>query len=90
MSTELSSAWSDFRQRKGLDRIRFHDLRHSYATDLLLRQHLDVNVVSELPGHADPAITMALYIHPDERMHKKAAIRQNRRVAAAVAKAEQD
>ena len=73
-----------------LGHLRYHDLRHSFATDLILRQHVDVNVVSELLGHADPAITITLYVHADDRMHKRAGMRQNKRVTAALAKAEQD
>lgn len=49
-----------------------------------------MNIVAELLRHSDPAITMAPYVHTDEKMHKQAGIRQNRRVAAALAKAEQD
>ena len=88
--SNLSSSWADFCTRKALRRLRYHDLRHSYATDLLLRQKVPVNIVAELLGHSDPAITMALYVHTDDRMHKQAGIRQNRRVTAALAKAEQD
>ena len=66
----LSSAWSDFCRRKGLVKLRYHDLRHSFATDLLLRQGVDVRIVSERLGHADPAITLRLYVHPNEKMHK--------------------
>jgi len=88
--SNLSSAWADFCKRKGLGHLRYHDLRHSFATDLILRQHVDVNIVSELLGHADPAITITLYVHADDRMHKRAGMRQNKRVTAALAKAEQD
>ncbi len=87
----LSSSWSDFWRRRceaeGLPRIRLHDLRHSFATDLI-RQGVDIITVSKLLGHADPAITAALYVHPDTEMRHKAAMRQNRRVAAALAKAD--
>jgi len=88
--SNLSSAWADFCTRKGLGHLRYHDLRHSFATDMILRQHVDVNIVSELLGHADPAITITLYVHADDRMHKRAGMRQNKRVTAALAKAEQD
>ena len=88
--SNLSSAWADFCKRKDLGHLRFHDLRHSVATDMLMRQHIDVKIVSEFLGHADPGITLSLYVHTDEKMRKRAAMRQNRRVTAAVAKAEQD
>jgi hypothetical protein len=53
-------------------------------------QRVDPLIVSVLLGHADPAITLRLYTHPDDKMQRRAGMRQNRRVAAAVAKAEQD
>src|SRR5258706_6377874 len=48
--------------RAGLPRIRFHDLRHTAAT-LLLLKHVPTKVVSELLGHASTAITSDLYSH---------------------------
>jgi len=88
--SNLSSARTDFCERKDLERLRFHDLRHSVVTDMLMRQHVDVKIVSEFLGHANPAITLSLYVHTDEKMRKRAAMRQNRRVTAAVAIAEQN
>jgi len=49
-----------------------------------------VRIVQEQLGRAGPAITLVLYTHPDQKMHKRAGMRQNRRVAAALAKAERD
>lgn len=49
-----------------------------------------MRIVSERLGHVDPAITLRLYVHPDSKMHKAVGMRQNKRVAAAMAKAEQD
>lgn len=48
--------------------IRFHDLRHA-AASLLLAQGVSVPVVSEMLGHANPAITMSIYSHalPDSQ-----------------------
>jgi len=48
--------------------IRVHDLRHG-AASLMLAQGIPVPVVSELLGHATPAITMAIYSHalPDSQ-----------------------
>ena len=68
--------------------LRFHDLRHSVATDVLLRLHNDAQTVSEFLCHSDPATTIALCVHPDDKMRKRASMRQNSRVTAALAKAE--
>jgi integrase len=46
----------------GLDRLRFHDLRHAHAS-LLLQQGVHPKIVSERLGHAGVAITLDLYSH---------------------------
>ena len=74
--------------RKGLQAIRFHDLWHPSACDFIFAQGEDINLVAELLEHADPAITASIYLHPDAKMHKRAGMRQNRRVTTALAKAE--
>ena len=46
--SNLSSSWSDFVKRKGQElAIRFHDLRHSYETDLIFEQREPLKLVSE-------------------------------------------
>lgn len=49
-------------ERAGLPRIRFHDLRHTAAT-LLLLADVHPKVVSEMLGHSDIAITLRIYSH---------------------------
>lgn len=46
----------------GLRRVRWHDLRHSYATALLSSGE-PLRYVSKLLGHADAAITLRVYSH---------------------------
>ena len=46
----------------GLRKIRFHDLRHTFAS-LLIANCEDVVRVSRLLGHASPAITLRVYSH---------------------------
>lgn len=46
----------------GLPRIRFHDLRHSFASNAL-RAGVNVKVISERLGHADIGITLSTYAH---------------------------
>jgi integrase len=48
--------------RYGLRRIRFHDLRHTFAT-LLLESGVSINKVSALLGHAEVTITVEVYGH---------------------------
>lgn len=52
--------------------IRFHDLRHTAAT-LMLLGGVPVKVVSERLGHASPDITLRLYAHVLPGMQKDAA-----------------
>lgn len=59
-------------KRLNLPYIRFHDLRHTAAT-LLLLQGVPVKVVSEMLGHASVTITMNLYMHVLPTMQRAAA-----------------
>ena len=58
----------------GLRRIRFHDLRHSCAT-LLLVQGISPRVVMEVLGHSEIALTMNAYSHVVPELQKEAAER---------------
>lgn len=46
----------------GLRKVRWHDLRHSYATALLSSGE-PIAYVSKKLGHADPSITLKVYTH---------------------------
>ena len=58
----------------GLKRIRFHDLRHSCAT-LLLVQHVPARVVMEVLGHSEIGTTMDTYSHIVPELQQEAADR---------------
>lgn len=58
----------------GLKRIRFHDLRHSCAT-LLLIQHVPARVVMEVLGHSEIGTTMDTYSHIVPELQQEAADR---------------
>lgn len=51
---------------------RFHDLRHTAATILLLRG-VNIKLVSEMLGHADIALTLRVYGHLLPHTHEQAA-----------------
>ena len=59
---------------KGLPRVRFHDLRHSHATQLLLAG-VHPKVAQERLGHATITTTLDLYSHVTETMQSNAAER---------------
>ena len=49
-------------EKAGLKHIRYHDLRHTYASQLLA-QGESVTYVSQQLGHANPQITFKIYAH---------------------------
>jgi integrase len=58
----------------GLNRIRFHDLRHSCAT-LLLVQHVPARVVMAVLGHSQISTTLDTYSHIVPELQQEAADR---------------
>ncbi len=60
-------------KRAGLPDIRFHDLRHTFAT-LLLERGVHIKAVSELLGHSSVSITLSLYSHATPAMHYTASV----------------
>jgi integrase len=49
-------------QRAGISRIRFHDLRHTFAS-LMISNGEDILRVSRLMGHATASFTLNVYSH---------------------------
>ena len=58
----------------GIEEMRFHDLRHTYAT-LSLQNGDDIKTVSESLGHATVAFTLDVYGHVTQQMKKASAAR---------------
>jgi len=56
----------------GVERLRFHDLRHTHAS-LLLARGIHPKVVSERLGHASIAITLDTYSHVLPSLQEEAA-----------------
>jgi integrase len=55
-------------QRAGIRRIRFHDLRHTFAS-LMISNGEDIVRVSRLMGHATASFTLNVYSHMLPREH---------------------
>ncbi len=70
----FSSAFKELVARCGMPTLRLHDLRHTHATQLL-RQGINVKVVSERIGHSTTAFTMDTYAHVLPGMQEDAAAR---------------
>ncbi len=56
----------------GLEHIRFHDLRHTFAT-IALQNGVDVKTVSSMLGHSDAGFTLRTYTHTTRQMQEQAA-----------------
>ena len=56
----------------GLPHIRFHDLRHTFAT-LALQNGVDVKTVSSMLGHYDAGFTLRTYTHAMRQKQDEAA-----------------
>jgi len=56
----------------GLEHIRFHDLRHTFAT-LALQNGVDVKTVSSMLGHFSAGFTLTTYAHATNKMQEEAA-----------------
>lgn len=58
----------------GLPCIRFHDLRHTYAS-LLFGQGENIKYIQNQLGHASPTITLNVYAHLMKDRNPEAAQR---------------
>ena len=56
----------------GLPHIRFHDLRHTFATTAL-QNGVDVKTVSSMLGHYDAGFTLRTYTHATRQKQDEAA-----------------
>jgi integrase len=63
-------------EKAGIERRRFHDLRHSCAT-LLLVQGVSPRVVMEILGHSEIGLTMNTYSHVVPELQSDAAARMD-------------
>jgi len=59
-------------KRAGLERIRFHDLRHTFSV-LALQNGVDVKTLSAMLGHYSAGFTLDTYAHVTTSMQKQTA-----------------
>ena len=56
----------------GLDYVRFHDLRHTFATTAL-QNGVDIKTVSSMLGHSSAGFTLNTYTHATSKAQEEAA-----------------
>ena len=69
-------------ERAGCKKVRFHDLRHTFAT-MALEHGMDVKTLSATIGHVSSATTLDIYSHITDTMQRQAAARIDREIAGA-------
>ena len=63
--------YQNFMEELGMPDLKFHGLRHSFATRCI-ESKCDYKTVSVLLGHANISTTLNLYVHPNGEQKKKA------------------
>jgi integrase len=63
----------------GLPKIRFHDLRHTYAS-LLIEQGENIKYIQSQLGHSSPTVTWNVYAHLMKPVNQEAACRLEKTV----------
>ena len=61
-------------KRAGLPKIRFHDLRHTFAS-LLIEQGENIKYIQTQLGHSSPTVTWNVYAHLMKKVNQEAASR---------------
>ena len=59
-------------KRAGLPKVRFHDLRHTFAT-VALQNGVDIKTVSGMLGHYSAGFTLDTYAHVTTQAQRQAA-----------------
>jgi len=72
----VRTAFANSCKRAGIKNLRFHDLRHTFATRLVLAG-VDLATVSKLLGHSSIQMTMR-YAHPTPEALKNAVSKLNK------------
>ena len=57
-------------KRLGIPKLKFHGLRHSFATRCI-ESKCDYKTVSVILGHSNISTTLNLYVHPNMEQKKK-------------------
>lgn len=67
-------------EHAGCKKVRFHDLRHTFAT-MSLEHGMDIKTLSTIIGHVSAKTTLNIYTHITSEMEKNAAASIDRGIA---------
>ena len=66
-------------ERAHCKHVRFHDLRHTFAT-MALENGMDVKKLSAMIGHVSSETTLNIYSHVTDTMRAQAAVKIDRKI----------
>ena len=69
----ISQRLREILKRAGCKQVRFHDLRHTFATNAL-EHGMDIKTLSTVIGHVSSSVTLNVYAHITDDMKKQAAV----------------
>lgn len=75
--SNLTRTFKGFIQKANVPIIRFHDLRHTHATSLLI-ERIHPKIVAERLGHSRESMTLDIYSHVLPNMQKEATEKLNK------------
>ena len=67
-------------ERAGCKKVRFHDLRHTFATTAL-EHGMDTKTLSTIIGHVSTSTTLNIYAHVTDEMRRTAAVKIDRGIS---------
>lgn len=73
--------WSRNRKALGLEGVRIHDLRHTYAT-LLALSGTDLKTIQELLGDSTAEVVLQVYTHTNDEAKREAARKIGQAISA--------
>lgn len=71
---QFNDHYHDLLLRYGIPQVRFHDLRHSFAS-MLLHEQVSIRTIQDLMGHASITTSMDIYGHIANDMKEEAVSR---------------